>query len=69
MCNEKYFKMQEICDKTVRVDSSSLQYVPNWCVTWERVYMWHDNYYDDDGNYWAAGDDDDGKFFMWYNGD
>ena len=34
-----HFKTQEICDKAVRDDSSSLQYASNWFVTMEWVYM------------------------------
>ena len=37
-----------MCDKAVRDDSSSLQFVPDWFVTREGIDMWHDDYYDDD---------------------
>ena len=30
-----HLKMQEMCDKAVRNDPSSLQYVPDWFVTRE----------------------------------
>ena len=46
-----HFKAQEICDKAVRDDSSSLQFVPDWLVTREGVDMWQDDYYDDDGDH------------------
>ena len=67
-----HFKTQEICDKGVWEDSSFLQYVPDWFVTWEWVDMWHDDYYDDDGGHWDDDDDDDNsddnedKSFEWY---
>ena len=54
-----HFKMQEICDKAVRDDSSYLRYVPDWFVTREGVYMWYN-----DSDYY---DDDEDKFFKWYN--
>ena len=60
-------KTREMCNKAVKGDSFSLQYVPDWFVTREGTYMWHDDSYDDDGDYWVAGDDD-GKFFKWYEG-
>ena len=60
-----HFKTQGICDKAVRDDSSSLQFVPDWFVARERLYMWHDDYFDDDGVHW---DDDEDKFFEWYDG-
>ena len=41
-----YFKTQEICDKAVKEDSSSLEYVPDWFVTREWMWMWYDDYYD-----------------------
>ena len=49
-----HLKMQEMCDKAVRDDPSSLQYVPDWFVTREGTYMWHDDYYDDYGDCWVA---------------
>ena len=58
-------KMQDMCYKAVKDDSSSLQYVPNWFVTRKWVYMWYDDYYDDDGDHST---DDEDKFFGWYNG-
>ena len=61
-----HFKTQKICDKAVKDDSSSLQFVPYWFVTWEGVDMWYDDYYDDDGGH--LDDDDEDKFFEWYNG-
>ena len=41
-----YFKMQEICDKAVKEGCSSLEYVPDWFVTREWMWMWCDDYYD-----------------------
>ena len=58
-----YFKRQGICDKVVKDDPSSLQYVPGWFVTRQVLYMWHDDYYDDDGAYWVTGGNDEDKFF------
>ena len=63
-----HFKAQEICDKAVRGDSSSLQFVPVWFVTREGVHMWYDNYCDDDGDYWFTKGDEDHKFFECYDG-
>ena len=57
-----HLKTREICDTVVKDYSSSLQFVLDWFVTREGIYMWHDDYYDDDGNCWVTGDDDD-KFF------
>ena len=59
-----HIKAQEMCDKAVWEDPSSLKYVPGWFATREGLYMCHDDYYDDDGNYW----DDDDKCFKWYDG-
>ena len=53
-----------MCDKAVRDDSSSLQFVPDWFVTREGVDMWHDDYYDDDGDHWD--DDNEDEFLEWY---
>ena len=64
-----HFKTQEMCDKAVRDDSSSLQFVPDWFVKREGLYIWHEDYYDNDGGHCV--DDDDGdkdKFFDWYDG-
>ena len=60
-----HFKTQEICDKAVRGDSS-LQFVPDWFVTREGLYMSYDDieYCDDDDD----DDDDEDKFFEWYDG-
>ena len=55
--------MQEICDKAVKDDSFSLQFVSGCFVTRECVDMWHDHYYNDDGGHWD--DDDEDKFFEW----
>ena len=60
-----HFKMQEICEKAVKDDSSSLQFVPDWLIITEWVDMWYDGYYDDDGVYWDDDDDYEDKFFEW----
>ena len=54
-CVPDYLKTQEICDKVVRDDSSSLQFVPDWFVVREQIDMWYDDSYED-------------KCFEWYNG-
>ena len=46
-----------MCDKAVREDSFSLQYVPDWFVTLEQVKSWHDD--DDYCN--------DAKLVEWYD--
>ena len=61
-----YLKTQEMCEKAVKDDSSSLQYVHDWFVTREWEYMWYDDYYDDDGDH--GDDDDEDRFFEWYDG-
>ena len=38
-------------DKSVKGDSSSLQFVPDWFVTREWVDMWYDDYYNDGGDH------------------
>ena len=40
-----------MCKKTVEKEPCSLKYVPDWFVTREWVDMWHNDYYDDDGNH------------------
>ena len=55
-----------MCDKAVKKDSSSLQFVPDWFVKREGVDMWHDDYDDDDGNHWDDDDNED-KFSEWYD--
>ena len=37
------FKTQEMCDKVVKDDSSSLQFVPDWLVTQEQISLWADD--------------------------
>ena len=75
MCNEavpiysylhvpEHLKTHEMCDNAVKDGSPSLQYVLDWFVTREGVYMWHDDYYYDDGDYWVTGGDDDGGQFF-----
>ena len=53
-----------MCNDAVRKGLFYLQFVPDWFVTREGLYMWNDDYYDD-GDY---RDDDDDKFFKWYDG-
>ena len=65
--NPDHFKLQEICDKVVRYDPFSLQFVPDWFVTREEVDMWFDKYYADDFDYCFTEGDDDDKFFEWYD--
>ena len=40
-----------MCDKAIKEDPSSLQYVPGWFITREWMWMWYDDYYDDDGHH------------------
>ena len=47
-CIPDHFKTQEMCDKAIKEDSSSLEYVPDWSVTREWMWVWYDDYYDDD---------------------
>ena len=37
------FKTQEICDKTVKDDSSFLQFISDWFITIEWIDMWYDD--------------------------
>ena len=53
--------------KAVKNDSSSLEYVPDWLVTREWMWMWYDDYYDEDGAHWDD-DENKNKFFDWYKG-
>ena len=55
-----------MCDKAVKEDSSSLEYVPDWFVRTEWMWMWYDHYYDDDRNHWD--NDNDDKYFDYYEG-
>ena len=55
-----------MCDKAVKDDPSSLQFVPDWFVSREWVDMQYDDYYDDDGGHWD--DDNEDKCFEWYDG-
>ena len=48
-----------MCDKAVRDDPSSLQFVPDCFVTMEGVDMWHDDYYDDEGDHWEDDNNED----------
>ena len=59
-----HFKTQEICDKAVKEDFSSLQFVSDWFVTREWMWMWYDDYYYYDDDHW----DDEDFFFERYDG-
>ena len=65
--SQNILKHQEMCDKAVRDDPSSLQFVPDWFITMEGVDMWHDDYYDDEGDHWEDDDNED-NFFEWHKG-
>ena len=58
---------RNMCDKVVKDDSSSLQYVPDWFVTQQQIDLWHDDYHDDDGDHWDNDNDED-KFFECHDG-
>ena len=55
-----------MCDKAVKEDSSSLEYVPDWFVTREWMWIWYDDYYDH-GDHWND-DENKNSFFDWYEG-
>ena len=54
-----HFITQEMCNKAVRDEFFSLQYVPDWFVTQQQVKIWYD-----DGEY----HNDDDEIIKWYNG-
>ena len=56
-----------MCDKAIKEDSSTLQFIPDWFVTRKWMGMWCDDYCDGDGDHWNNDDDED-KFFGWYDG-
>ena len=60
------FKTQKMCGQAIKEDSSSLQFVPDWFDTRDWMWMWYDDYDDDDGHHWD--NDDEAKFFEWYDG-
>ena len=60
------FKTQSMYEKAIKEDSSSSQFVPDWFVRREWMWMWYDDYYDDDGDHWD--NDDEDKFFEGYDG-
>ena len=65
-CIPDRFKTQEMCDKAVKGDSFSLEFVPDWFIRRESVDRWHDDYYYRDGGRWDNDDDDDeDKYFEW----
>ena len=50
-----YLKTQKTCDKAVKNDHSSMQFVPDWFVTQQHIDVWYDDYYwynDDDMIEW-----------------
>ena len=57
------FKAQEMCDKVVRDQFFSLEYVSDWFVTHQQVKIRHDDEYHDDDD-----DDDDDRLIKWYDG-
>ena len=42
-----HIKTKEMCGWAVEDDPNTLEFVPDWFVKREWVYMWHDDYYDD----------------------
>ena len=48
-----HFKTQEMCDKAIKDDPSSLRFVPDWFVSQEQLKLWHDS--------------DDWLIRWWYN--
>ena len=50
-----------MCDKAVKDDPHSSQFVRDWFVTHQQVKIW--NNVDDDDD-----DDDDDEIIVWYNG-
>ena len=66
------FKTQEMCDKAVKDDSSSLQFVPDWLVTQEQICLWDDDtcfrWYDDGKDKFIEFNDDEDNFLEWYDG-
>ena len=64
-CVPDNFKTQEmLCDKAVRDQFFSLEYVSDWFVTQQQVKIWNDdNEYGDDDD-----DDDDDRLIKWYDG-
>ena len=71
MCNEtievslwqlKYvhdqYKTQSMCDKAVRGDSSTLQFISDWFVTQQQMFVWYDDdycFHDDEIIEWYEG--------------
>ena len=52
------FKTQEMCDRVMREDPSSLIHAPDWFVRQQQVSMWCDDHYNDD---------DYDEIIEWYN--
>ena len=47
-----------MCDKAIKDDSYSLQFIPDWFVTQQQLDVWFDDnywYYDDDITEWYEG--------------
>ena len=40
-----HLKTREMCDDAVRYYPCSLQHVPDWFVTHQKIKIWHDNNY------------------------
>ena len=59
-------KHKKMCDQAVKEDSYSLQFVPDWFLTRECMWMWYDDHYDD-GGHWDDDNDED-NFFDWCKG-
>ena len=59
------FKTQEMCDKAVKKDYYSLQFVPDWFVKQRHIGPRGDGDYD--GGHWEDNKDED-SFFKWYYG-
>ena len=50
-----HFKTQKMSDNVVLKDSYSLQFVPDWLVTWQQMKIWADDddcYHDDEPIEW-----------------
>ena len=56
--DKDHFQSLGMCEQVAEERTYLLQYVPDWFVTREGLYMWYD-----DSEY-----DDDDNFFKWYDG-
>ena len=54
-----------MCNKALRDQFFSLEYISDWFVTQQQVKIWHDDdeYHDDDDD-----DDDNDRLINWYDG-